>query len=207
MSSQRKDNDIIDLTPVDGVYVAQATHDFASGAAPNEASADRPLLPSRPTLAFMLRHPAHLIALGFGAGLTPFAPGTFGTLWGWVAFSLLQNWFNPFQMGVLIALSILVGWWACTLTARHLGVMDPGSIVWDEIVAIWLILWLVTPTTGWGEFGAFLLFRYFDAAKPGPVRWADQRFKGFGSRGGWGIVFDDLVAAFCTLLVIALWRW
>ena len=207
MSSQRKDNDIIDLAPVDGVYVAQATHDFASGAAPNEASADMPLLPSRPTLAFMLRHPAHLIALGFGAGLAPFAPGTFGTLWGWVAFSLLQNWFNPFQMGVLIALSILVGWWACTLTARHLGVMDPGSIVWDEIVAIWLILWLITPTTGWGEFGAFLLFRYFDAAKPGPVRWADQRFKGFGWRGGWGIVFDDLVAAFCTLLVIALWRW
>jgi phosphatidylglycerophosphatase A len=198
-----KQPDIIDLTPVDGVYVAKT----ASGTASDTASADAPLLPTRPSMAFMLRHPAHMIALGFGSGLAPFAPGTFGTLWGWVTFSLLQNWLNPFQMGVLIGLSIVVGWWACTLTARHMGVMDPGSIVWDEIVAIWLILWLVTPTTGWGEFGAFLLFRYFDAAKPGPVRWADQLFKGFGWRGGWGIVFDDLVAAFCTLLVIALWRW
>lgn len=198
-----KSEDIIELTPVDGVYVAKS----GSGTASDSANIDEPLLPTRPSMSFMLRHPAHIMALGFGSGLAPFAPGTFGTLWGWMAFSLLQNWLNPFQMGVLIAISILVGWWACTLTARHLGVMDPGSIVWDEIVAIWLILWLVTPTTGWGEFGAFLLFRYFDAAKPGPVRWADQLFKGFGWRGGWGIVFDDLVAAFCTLLVIALWRW
>ena len=204
MSSQRKDNDIIDLTPVDGVYAAKTATGTASD---SNGSGDAPLLPTRPSMAFMLRHPAHMIALGFGSGLAPFAPGTFGTLWGWVTFSLLQNWLNPFQMGVLIGLSIVVGWWACTLTARHMGVMDPGSIVWDEIVAIWLIFWLVTPTTGWGEFGAFLLFRYFDAAKPGPVRWADQLFKGFGWRGGWGIVFDDLVAAFCTLLVIALWRW
>ncbi|MBK6649563.1 MAG: phosphatidylglycerophosphatase A [Betaproteobacteria bacterium] len=203
MNSHLKDNDIIDLTPVDGVYVAKTT----TGAASDRASTDAPLLPTRPNMAFMLRHPAHMVALGFGSGLAPFAPGTFGTLWGWVAFSFLQNWLNPFQMGMLIAASIVVGWWACTLTARHMGVMDPGSIVWDQIVAIWLILWLVTPTTGWGEFGAFLLFRYFDAAKPGPVRWADQLFKGFGWRGGWGIVFDDVVAAFCTLLVIAVWRW
>jgi phosphatidylglycerophosphatase A len=109
-------------------------------------------------------------------------------------------------MGLLIGASTLVGWWACTLTARHMGVADPGAIVWDEVVAFWLILWLVTPTTFGGELGAFILFRYFDAAKPGPVRWADQLFKGFGWRGGWGILFDDLVAAFCTLLVMALWR-
>ena len=74
------------------------------------------------------------------------------------------------------------------------------------MVAFCLILWLVTPTTFWGQFGAFVLFRFFDAVKPGPVRWADKQFKGFGWRGGWGIMFDDLVAAFCTLLVIALWR-
>ena len=158
------------------------------------------------TRRFVLSHPAHFVALGAGSGLSRFAPGTAGTLWAWAVFLLLQIWLTPFQMGVLIAASTLVGWWACTVTARHMGVADPGAIVWDEIVAFWLILWLVTPTTFGGELAAFILFRYFDAAKPGPVRWADQLFKGFGWRGGWGIMFDDFVAAFCTLLVIALWR-
>ncbi len=155
---------------------------------------------------FLLDHPAHLIALGFGAGLSRLAPGTVGTLWAWAAFLILQIWLTPLEMGLLIAVSLLVGWWACTVCARHMGVADPGAIVWDEVVAFWLILWLVTPTTFWGQVGAFVLFRYFDAAKPGPVKWADRLFKGFGWRGGWGILFDDLVAAFCTLLVIALWR-
>ena len=155
---------------------------------------------------FLLSHPAHFIALGAGAGLSRLAPGTAGTLWAWAVFLLLQIWLTPLQMGVLIAASTLVGWWACTVTAQDLGVADPGAIVWDEVVAFWLVLWLVTPTTLGGELGAFLLFRYFDAAKPGPVRWADSLFKGFGWRGGWGILFDDFVAAFCTLLVIAIWR-
>lgn len=155
---------------------------------------------------FLLSHPAHFIALGAGSGLSRLAPGTAGTLWAWAVFLLLQIWLTPLQMGVLIAASTLVGWWACTVTAQHMGVADPGAIVWDEVIAFWLVLWLVTPTTFWGQMGAFILFRYFDAAKPGPVRWADSLFKGFGWRGGWGIIFDDLVAAFCTLLVIATWR-
>lgn len=155
---------------------------------------------------FLLSHPAHFIALGAGAGLSRLAPGTAGTLWAWAVFLLLQIWLTPLHMGLLIAASTLVGWWACTVTAQHLGVADPGAIVWDEIIAFWLVLWLVTPTTFGGELAAFVLFRYFDAAKPGPVRWADRLFKGFGWRGGWGIIFDDLVAAFCTLLVIAIWR-
>jgi phosphatidylglycerophosphatase A len=155
---------------------------------------------------FLMSHPAHFIALGAGSGLSRLAPGTAGTLWAWAVFLLLQIWLTPLQMGVLIAASTLVGWWACTVTAQHMGVADPGAIVWDEVIAFWLVLWLVTPTTFWGQLGAFVLFRYFDAAKPGPVRWADSLFKGFGWRGGWGIIFDDLVAAFCTLLVIAIWR-
>lgn len=155
---------------------------------------------------FLLQHPAHLIALGFGSGLSAVAPGTAGTVWAWVMFVLLQPLFTPLEMGAVIALSLLVGWWACTVTAQHMGVADPGAIVWDEVVAFWLVLWLVTPTGFAGQLGAFLLFRFFDAVKPGPVRWADGLFKGFGWRGGWGILFDDLVAAFCTLLVIALWR-
>ncbi len=156
---------------------------------------------------FMLSHPAHMIALGFGAGLAPKAPGTVGTLWAWAAWLVLQNFLSPASQGLLIALSVPLGWWACTLTARHMGIADPGVIVWDEFIAMWLVLWLVMPTGFVGQLMAFALFRFFDAAKPGPVAWADQLFKGFGWLGGWGILFDDLVAAACTLLVIALWRW
>ena len=152
-------------------------------------------------------HPAHFIALGCGSGLARVAPGTVGTAWGWLAYLALQAWLQPAAIGLVIAASLVVGWWACTVAARHLGVSDPGCIVWDEIVAIWIVLWLAMPMGFWGQLAAFALFRYFDAAKPGPVRWADSCFKGFGWRGGFGILFDDLVAAFCALMVIAIWRW
>lgn len=159
-----------------------------------------------PSVEFMLRHPAHLIALGFGSGLSRLAPGTVGTLWAWLAYLVLQLWLSPAQIGWLIVAAIPVGWWACAVTAQHMGVADPGHIVWDEVVAFWLVLWLAMPMGFLGQCAAFALFRFFDAAKPQPVRWADRLFKGFGARGGWGIMFDDLVAAFCALLVIALWR-
>lgn len=168
----------------------------------------------RPSVRFMLSHPAHLLALGFGSGLSPVAPGTVGTLWAWLSFVVLDAYLSTAAWGVLLLLSGVVGWWACTVTARHLNVADPSAVVWDEVIAFWLILWLVTPTGFWGQFTAFVLFRYFDAAKPGPVAWADALFKtrtssGVSSPVGWaqgfGIVLDDLVAALCTLVVIALW--
>ena len=161
----------------------------------------------RPSPAFMLSHPAHLVALGFGSGLSPKAPGTVGTLWAWVSWLLIQNYLSVPAQGLLILCALVIGWWACTVTAINMGVSDPGSIVWDEIIAMWLIFWLILPTGFLGQVFAFALFRFFDALKPGPVAWADQLFKGFGWRGGWGIIFDDLVAAACTLFVIALWRW
>ena len=161
----------------------------------------------RPDLPFMRAHAARWIALAFGAGLAPFAPGTFGTLWAWAVFVFLSQWVDSATWGWIIALSTLVGWWACTLTARDLRIADPSCVVWDEVLAFWLILWLIAPAGFWAQLVAFLLFRYFDAAKPQPVRWADQAFKGGGWRGGFGIIFDDFVAAFCTLLVIALWRY
>jgi phosphatidylglycerophosphatase A len=138
----------------------------------------RPSAPQRPTVRFMLAHPAHAIALGFGSGLSPKAPGTVGTLWAWLAWLVLSVWLSPLQLGVLIAGSTLLGWWACTVTADHLGVLDPGNIVWDEVVAFWLVLWLLMPTGFWGQLAAFALFRFFDAVKPGPVRWADEAFHG-----------------------------
>lgn len=166
----------------------------------------------RPTLHFLLSHPAHFIALGFGSGLSRFAPGTVGTLWAWAAFVVMQLWFTPATIGWIILAGLPIGWWACTVAARNMNVADPGAIVWDEIVAFWLVLWLVTPAALWAQVAAFALFRYFDAAKPGPVGWADAAFKPRDParvqwwRAGFGILLDDLVAAFCTLLVIALWR-
>jgi phosphatidylglycerophosphatase A len=168
----------------------------------------------RPTLRFMLAHPAHVIALGFGAGLAPRAPGTVGSLWAWAAFVLMQRWLPAGALGWIILASLPLGWWACTVTARHMAIADPGAIVWDEVVGFWLVLWLVTPAGLLAQLVAFALFRLFDAAKPGPVAWADQLFKQrratpatlSWSAAGFGILFDDLVAAFCTLLVIALYR-
>jgi phosphatidylglycerophosphatase A len=168
--------------------------------------------PQRPSVRLLLSHPAHAIALGFGSGLSPVAPGTVGTLWAWLAYLVIQPRLGTTEMGVLLLASFFVGWWACTVTARAMAVADPGAIVWDEVLAFWLILWLVMPTGLLGQAVAFALFRYFDAAKPGPVGWADRLFKGrrgqpIGWAQGFGILFDDLVAALCTLLVIAGWRW
>ncbi len=169
---------------------------------------------ARPTLRFMLSHPAHIVALGLGSGLSRIAPGTSGTLWAWAAFVALAPWMNDVAWAWVIGLSLPVGWWACTVTARNMGVMDPGSIVWDEVVAFWLVLWLISPTGLVGQVLAFGLFRFFDAVKPGPVGWADQLFHGAEPqtdpaawrKAGFGILFDDLVAAGCTLMVVALWR-
>ena len=159
----------------------------------------------------MLEHPAHVLALGFGSGLSPVAPGTAGTLWAWFVFDALQPAMGDPVRAVVLLVATLVGWWACTVTARHLGQADPSSVVWDEVVAFWLILWLVMPTGFWGQAIAFALFRFFDAVKPGPVGWADRRFKlkpgqAIGWAQGFGIMVDDVVAALCALLVIAAWR-
>ena len=165
----------------------------------------------RASAGFMLRHPARWIALGFGSGLSPRAPGTVGTLWAWVAYLVLAHFIGNAHWALVIGVSLVGGLWACTVTAQHMGVADPGAIVWDEVVAFWIVLWLLLPAGFWAQVAAFVLFRVFDALKPGPVGWADRLCKlrqgeAIGWRQGFGILFDDLVAAFCTLLVIAAWR-
>ena len=163
--------------------------------------------PVRPSARFMRAHPAHWVALAFGAGLSPVAAGTVGTLWAWLVWAVLLSGFSPRAQAMVVVIDIPVAWWACTVTARHLRSADPGAIVVDEVVAFWLVLWLLGPATWAAQLGAFVLFRFFDAAKPGPVGWADRLLHhARGWKGGWGILFDDLVAAFCTLLVIAAWR-
>jgi phosphatidylglycerophosphatase A len=165
----------------------------------------------RPGWRFVFGHPAHAIALGFGSGLAPMAAGTSGTVFAWGSYELLLRGRDDTTQALVLVCALVVGWWACTVTARHLDQTDPSAIVWDEIVAFWLILWLVMPASLLGQAVAFVLFRVFDAAKPGPVAWADQRFKGkrsapIGWAQGFGILFDDLVAALCTLIAIAVWR-
>ena len=165
----------------------------------------------KPSMRFVFSHPAHAIAIGFGSGLSPVAPGTAGTLWAWLVHALFAAYFTPVQQGIVIGIGVLVGWWACTVTARDLALADPAVVVWDEIVAFWLVLWLVTPAGFWAQAWAFVLFRIFDAAKPGPVAWADALYKvrrgrPIGWAQGFSILFDDIVAALCTLFLIAIWR-
>ena len=176
---------------------------------PLNPSVLRPLQPApvlRPSFAFMASHPAHAIALGFGAGLARHAPGTVGTLWAWAAFAVMQPWLSDTGWALVIGLNLLLGWWACTVTARHMHLPDSSRMVWDEVVAFWIVLWVLTPAPLSTQIYAFVLFRLFDAVKIGPMAWADEAFKGFGCRGGFGVMLDDLAAAFCTLLVIAAWR-
>lgn len=170
---------------------------------PTPAATQAPIF--RPGARFLLAHPAHFIALGLGSGLARIAPGTVGTLWAWLAFLVMHLFLSPLALAGVILASTAVGWWACTVTSEHLGVSDSSHIVWDEVVAFWLVLLLVLPAGLGMQAAAFALFRFFDAVKFGPVAWADRHFKGLGPRGGFGILLDDLVAAFCTLLVLAAW--
>ena len=158
-----------------------------------------------PSIKFMLAHPSHFFALGLGSGLSPIMPGTAGTLFGWLCFTLLTDrWptvFTPSTWGVIIVLGFITGVKMCDRTGRALGVPDHGAIVWDEIIAIWLVLLFVTPCSFSAELGAVLVFRVFDMVKPPPIRQIERRYK-----GGFGVMVDDILAAFFTLLVIALWR-
>lgn len=165
--------------------------------------------PRRATWAFMGLRPLRLIALGFGSGLSPVAPGTAGTLAGWALYLLIDRLAAPppLAWAAILVAGFFVGWWACTHTARAMAVSDPSPVVWDEIIAFWIILWVAMPV-GWiGQLILFGLFRLFDAVKRGPVGWADALFKPKrGALPGWpqgfGIIFDDLVAA---VLVLAVW--
>ena len=164
-----------------------------------------PVTPRKPTADFMLSHPAHLLAFGFGSGLSPWVPGTIGTLFGWLLFHALSvRWpevLTPAVWGLLIVAGFVIGVWACDRTGRALGVPDHGAMVWDEIVAIWLVMLFVTLASFKAQLAAFLIFRFFDMTKPPPIRQFEKRFK-----GGFGVMADDIIAAFFTLLVLALWR-
>jgi phosphatidylglycerophosphatase A len=150
-----------------------------------------------PSLRFFLDHPAHVIALGLGSGLTTWAPGTVGTAFAWLSFYLLGGYLGDLAMLLFLLVAYIVGVWAIDRTGRALGVVDHGSIVWDEIVPFWTVLWLTPHSLIW-QAAAFALFRLFDITKPQPARWFDQSVK-----NGFGVMMDDVVAAFYTLLCLA----
>lgn len=148
---------------------------------------------------FRLTDPRQLIALGFGAGLIPRAPGTAGTLLGLPFAALLGQLSLGIYLGV-VAAAFLVGCWLCDVTARAVGVHDHPAIVWDEFVGLLIALAGVT-VTPLNLVIAFLLFRLFDILKPWPIRALDRRLA-----GGFGIMLDDAVAGVFTGVVLYLGR-
>ena len=152
----------------------------------------------QPTLSFLFRHPAHFIALGFGAGLARVAPGTWGTLVAIPIALLLRATTGDAGFALVTLLLFVAGAWAAHVTGRELGVPDHGAIVIDEIAAFLLVLFFTG--TDWPRMGvAFVLFRVFDIVKPPPIRQLDAAMK-----NGLGVMLDDLLAAGYALLVFAL---
>ena len=151
----------------------------------------------RPTPGFLVRHPAHFIALGFGTGLSPIVPGTFGTLLAFPLYAMLAQALTPLGVALTIAGLFGVGVWACGRTGRDLGVPDHGAMNWDEVVAFLAVL-VFTPEWLWWQVGAFVAFRFFDMTKPPPIRHLERTVK-----GGLGVMLDDVAAGFYTLLVLA----
>jgi phosphatidylglycerophosphatase A len=142
-----------------------------------------------PDARFLVAHPAHFIALGFGSGLAPWAPGTFGTLASLAIYWLLAFVLPPLAIAFLAIPLFFLGVWACDVTGRHLGAQDHGAMVWDEIVAF-LPLAAIASASWMLQLVAFGLFRLFDIWKPYPIRLVESRVK-----GGFGVMIDDAIAA------------
>ena len=135
-----------------------------------------------------MRNPWHLLATGFGSGLSPVVPGTMGSLAA-IPFWYLMT-FLPWQLySLVVMMSICIGVYLCHRTAKDMGTHDHGSIVWDEFVGMWITL-MALPTMDWQWVAAgFVIFRIFDMWKPWPIRWFDRNI-----HGGMGIMVDDIVA-------------
>jgi phosphatidylglycerophosphatase A len=151
-----------------------------------------------PSLAWVCRHPARFIAFGLTSGLIRPASGTWGTLSAWIIWVAGAPVASNLALGSLIAFAFVCGCWACQHVERELQTHDHLGVVWDEMVAFWIVLWL-TPHNFLAQSGAFVLFRFFDILKPPPIKYFDTRLQ-----GGFGVMWDDMLAAAYTLLVIAI---
>lgn len=149
-----------------------------------------------PDCTFLLSHPAHFIALGFGSGLAKKAPGTFGSLAALPLYGALVFLLPPVLIVILCIPLFGLGVWAAQRTCDDMGTHDHGSIVIDEIVAMFLVLAAV-PLTLPGWITAFGLFRFFDIVKPWPINWLDKQVS-----GGLGVMLDDSLAALFAVVII-----
>jgi len=170
----------------------------------NDDTQERPREPgAHPGLRFLLTHPAHWVSTGLGSGLLRPGPGTWGTALAWLLFALLapQGAQDPATALIILAVALIVGTWAAEHTAAMLGEVDASTIVVDEMVAFWFVLVFLPagPHALRLQAVAFVLFRIFDITKPPPIRQIDRHWK-----SAMGVMADDLMAAFYTLLVIAL---
>lgn len=152
----------------------------------------------RPSAAWVFSRPDRILAFGFGSGLIYPAPGTWGTLAGWALWFLFLQGLSDAWVVFVLLLSFLVGCQVSQRCGDALGVPDHSGMNWDEIVSIWLVLWLL-PAGFWSQLLGVVLFRVFDILKPPPIAAMDQRF-----RNGFGVMIDDVVAAAYTLLVAAI---
>lgn len=145
----------------------------------------------------VVRHPVHWFAFGFGSGLAPWAPGTFGTLAAVPFYLYLQSWaFIPYLVFLLV--TFVLGIYFCGRSSALLGVHDHGGIVWDEMVGFWLTM-LFVPTGWYWIVAGFVLFRLFDIVKPWPIGAIDKHV-----HGGFGIMLDDILAALYAMGILAL---
>jgi len=149
----------------------------------------------RIVLNFDWRRPHHWIAYGFGSGLSPWAPGTAGTLAAVPLYLVLQPLPLTWYLAVLLGF-FLAGIWACGKTARELGAHDPSAIVWDEFLGYLVTMAAAPPGWVWILLG-FALFRFFDILKPWPIGELDRRV-----RGGLGVILDDLLAGVMAWVVM-----
>lgn len=145
----------------------------------------------------LLLHPWHFFSLGFGSGLAPFAPGTFGTVAAIPLYLLCLNLSLQMYIG-LIVIAFAIGVYWCDFTSKALGVHDHSGIVWDEIVGFFITMIAVPPTVLNIVIG-FLLFRLFDIWKPWPISVLDKQV-----HGGLGIMVDDILAGVFSLAILQL---
>jgi phosphatidylglycerophosphatase A len=143
-----------------------------------------------------LGSPAGFLAFGFGSGLSPFAPGTMGTLVA-VPFAFVLKGLDGVGFWITLLLLFLAGVKLCTHVSRKIGAHDHGGIVWDEMVGYWLAVAFVPLQWHW-LLAAFVLFRFFDIVKPWPISQIDKKVS-----GGFGIMIDDVVAAVFTMIILA----
>lgn len=156
---------------------------------------EKPALTTSPDGRLVRSRLTYFLAFGFGSGLSPVAPGTFGTLAAFPLYWLLSGVPGWVYLAI-VAFFFVAGIAFCDAAGKALGVPDHGGIVWDEIVAMLLVLHFA-PHTLAGFVVAFLLFRLFDIWKPFPIRWCDRRLK-----NGFGVMFDDLLAAIYAIICL-----